>query len=66
MGKIIFQWGVKLPGAKHSNDIEKIDASSALEGYMTPLEYAKARAKATGGWVVKRQIELVKSDWIEQ
>lgn len=55
------QWGVRHPGGR----VEKIDAASANEGYMTEEQYAQRRAEVTKGTVVTRTSEVRETPWAE-
>lgn len=53
------QWGY----STGDKTIHKVDPASANEGYMTAEEYARIRAKATGGQVFKRTRTVNVTDW---
>ena len=54
------QWGVR-----RGEKVERIDPASANEGYMSAEEYARVRAAASDGIVVKRRSKVVMTDWHE-
>lgn len=56
------QWGYRKPG---EHRVTHITEKEAAIGYMTAEEFARKRAKATGGDVVRREVTVIATHWQE-